>query len=144
MTDEIRILKKASCPTLSGKSKLSYQIGSDPESALYVRIAENTGGGFFSQEWVPVKAIEQALAKTPDAITSVALFQLFKGKSVNTPAFLLAVLKHEGVVQAVKGRQRKHMLVDIGQLTGTGKAPATKKAPVKKKATPKRSRQTKA
>lgn len=130
----MNILKKNSCPSLSGKSKLTYVIGSDDKGALFIRIAENTGGGFHSGEWVAVADIEAALNKSPDSITSLTLFKLFKGKSVNTPAFLLAALKSEGVVEAVKGRQRKHTLVDIGKL---GQA-----AP--KRATPKKATATRA
>lgn len=135
MAEEIRILKKGSCPTLSGKSTLSYVIGCNEKNEVFMRIAGNTGGGFHSGEWVSVKAIGAALAETPDAITSLALFKLFKGKSVNTPAFLLAALKHEGVVAAVKGRTRRHTLVDLDRL---GTVPTPKKAAVKKKATPRK------
>jgi hypothetical protein len=126
----MNILKKNSCPSLSGRSKLTYVIGSDDNGALFIRIAENTGGGFHSGEWVAVKDIEAALNKSPESITSLTLFKLFKGKSVNTPAFLLAALKAEGVVEAVKGRQRKHTLVDIGKLGQAATAP--KKAQPKK------------
>ena len=93
------------------------------------------------------KDIQQALSKNPEEITSVALYGLFKGKSVNTPSFMLAVLKHEGMVRAKKGRQRKHELCDpkpfmdrIADLM-SGKAkpkPTRKKAAVKKKASPRR------
>ena len=130
---ELKILKKGTCLTLSGKSKLSYVIGTD-DKEVYIRIASNTGGGFYSGEWIAVQDIESALNKTPDNITSLALFKLFKGKSVNTPGYLLAVLKHEGVVEAVRGKKRRHMLVDIGRIAN----PTTKKATPKKKATAKR------
>lgn len=129
----MEIIKKGKCPSLTGKSMLTYEVGRDEDGA-HLRITSNTGGGFYSGEWIAVSDIEAALAKTPEAITSLTLFKLFKGKSVNTPAFLLAALKHEGVVQAVKGRQRKHTLVDVGRITNT------KKAPVKKKATPSRAK----
>ena len=131
---ELNILKKGTCPTLSGKSKLSYVIGTD-DNEVYIRIAANTGGGFHSGEWVAVKDIEAALTKTPDEITSLNLFKLFRGKSVNSAGFLLAVLKHEGVVQTVKGKKRKHTLVDIGRIANKT---STKKVTAKKKATAKR------
>ena len=133
---ELNILKKGTCPTLSGKSKLSYVIGTD-DNAVYIRIAANTGGGFYSGEWVAVKDIEAALTKTPDEVTSLALFKLFKGKSVNSAGFLLAVLKHEGVVETVKGKKRKHTYVDIARIANLSKT-STKKAAPKKKATARR------
>jgi len=134
----MEIIKKGKCQTLTGKSTLTYEIGKDDDGGVNVRIASNTGGGFYSGEWIAVKDIEAALAKTPDAITSLSLFKLFKGKSVNTPAFLLAALKQEGVVEAVKGRTRKHTLVDIGRIAQASSTPAKKKAAVKKKATPRK------
>ena len=133
---ELNILKKGTCPTLSGKSKLSYVIGTD-DNEVYIRIAANTGGGFHSGEWVAVKDIEAALTKTPDEITSLNLFKLFRGKSVNSAGFLLAVLKHEGVVQTVKGKKRKHTYIDIGRIANLSKT-TTKKVIAKKKATPRK------
>jgi hypothetical protein len=146
-TNQLRILKKAKCPSTSGKSTLTYHIGVNDEGDVFFRIAENNGGGFFSAEWVALEDIQQALDKSPDNITSVALYGLFKGKSVNTPSFLLAVLKHEKVIQRVKGRTRKHELGDPGDfqdrvtklMSGESKPKSTrKKAAVKKKATSRR------
>jgi hypothetical protein len=142
MNDEIRILKKGSCSSITGKSKLTYQVGTDEDAALYVRITGNTGAGFFSDEWVPVKAIEEALSKDPENVTSLLLFKLFKGKSVNTPAFLLAALRNEGVVEPLKGRSRKHTLVDIGRLNANPSTPK-KKVAAKKKAPAARSSKAK-
>lgn len=139
-TKELRVLKKDSCPSLSGKSKLSYVIACDDKDELLISITGNTGGGFWAKEWVAVKDIEAALAKTPEAITSLAVSKLFKGRSVNSAGFLLAALKHLGVVQAVKGRQRKHTFVDMGRITNLSTAPTTKKTPVRKKAAPSRAK----
>lgn len=136
----MQTVKKGKCPTLTRKSQLTYEIGKDDADALHLRITSNTGGGFYSGEWIALKDIEAALAKTPEAITSLALFKLFKGKSVNTPAFLLAALKQEGVVEAVKGRQRQHRLVDLGRIALPDAAPTKAKATPRKKASTKRSR----
>ena len=146
-TGSIRILKKANCPTLSGKSTLTYHIGCTPEQEIHLRIHANDGGGFFSQEWVAFEEIRKTLEKAPkdQPITSIVLYRLFKGKSVNTPAFLLAVLKHEGLLRPMKGKKRSHELVDTDAflakveklMASTGDVKATKttkKAPVKKAA----------
>ena len=42
-TDSIRILKTGTCPSLSGKSKLTYELGCDDRAGLQLRIAKNTG-----------------------------------------------------------------------------------------------------
>ena len=101
-----RIIKIATCPTCSGKTSLTYHFGSTEENQVYIRIVENSGGGFFSEEWVPLNATLEALEKAPHPITAVPFISLFKGKSVNTPGFLLAVLKHEGLVKLLEGKVR--------------------------------------
>ncbi len=60
----IRIIKTASCPSLSGKSRLTYEIACsdntvDGQSEIALRVSTNTGGGFFSDEWLPLTAVEK-------------------------------------------------------------------------------------
>ncbi len=110
----MRILKTDSCNTLSGKPNITYHIGCTPDSKIFFQISSNTGGGFFSQERVSWDAIQQALKQWPKdtPITSLFLYPLFKGKSVNTPSFLLAALRNENLVQPLKGKKRCHELLD--------------------------------
>lgn len=91
---EPRILKKGTCPALSGKSTLTYHLGCDAKKAVHVRITENSGGGFFSQEWVALQDIQQAL-RGDSPVSAIRLMPLFRGQSVNTPGFLIAVLTAE-------------------------------------------------
>ena len=151
-----RILKITSCPTLSGKSQLTYHVGCSSNGNVLLRLHASTGGGTFSQEWVEWKDIERCLKKQASGITSITLYPLFRGKSVNTPSFLLSALKHEGVVTVMKGKSRVHELADpkpflaeVKQLMDAGtdldseskprRAPARKKkvAP-RKKTTPRK------
>lgn len=111
-TLSMRIIKIASCPTCSGKATLTYHFGCSKDSQVHIRIIENTGGGFFSEEWVPLKATLAALDKAPHPITAVPFINLFIGKSVNTPGFLLAVLKHEGLVKLLQGKVRGYERLD--------------------------------
>ena len=85
-----------------------------PDGEIYLRVHANTGGGFFSQEWISLQDILTALKKRPDGrpITSILLNPLFKGRSANTPGFLLAVLLHEKVVRSMQGKLRRHQLMD--------------------------------
>jgi hypothetical protein len=163
---DIKVLKTATCPTLTGKSTLTYQIGLSPESIVHLRISKNSGGGFFSDEWIALDDILATLKKlrkdTP--ITAYYLSELFQGKSVNTPSFLLSVLKHLKVVRSLPKNKRHHELLDpmpfldqVTQLmdaegkTGgttrkassastkkTGGSAAVRKAAITKKAMPKR------
>jgi len=108
---QYRILKKAQCPTISGKSDLTYNVACDSQKALYLRVASNSGGGFFSQEWVALKDIQKALS-AGSPISAIRLMPLFRGQSVNTPGFLLAVLAAEKLIRPLPGKQRVHELVE--------------------------------
>ena len=109
LIDSKRILKTATCKTLSAKSTLTYQIGSEDDE-LHVRISKNTGGGFFSNEWISMNDIQSVLEEQPAVtpVTSFLLQPLFKGRSVNTPAFLLSALAHEKLLRPLKGKKRSH------------------------------------
>ena len=111
-TLSMRIIKIASCPTCSGKAKLTYHFGCTKDNQVHIRIVVNSGGGFFSEEWVPLKATLEALDKAPHPITAIPFINLFIGKSVNTPGFLLAVLKHEGLVKLLEGKVRGYEKLD--------------------------------
>ncbi len=101
----IRILKVGSCPSMSGRSTLTYHIGCKENSAIQLRIHNNTGSGYFSREWISFAAIEQLLDGNK-AITSNSFRSIFQGKSVNTAGFLMAVLKSLGLIQATKDSLR--------------------------------------
>ena len=111
---DIKVIKTASCDTLSGKSKLTYQIGCTPDKQIHLRISKNSGGGFFSGEFVSFDAILDELEKLPKdtGISSYYLAHLFKGKSVNTPSFHLAALKHLKLIRPLPNNKRHHELVD--------------------------------
>lgn len=75
-----KVIKMASCPTLTGTSELSYNIGIDEQDELLFLISNNTGGGYFNREWIAYKDVQAAL--TGRTISSIPLRQLFKGKRV--------------------------------------------------------------
>ena len=137
----IRILKVATCPSSSGKSKLTYQIGcavngdgiSTAKSEVQFRICGNSSTGFFSQEWIPLSSIQERFARVPadKAITSHILNPLFQGKSVNTPSFMFAALHNEGLVCRSKTERRRYDRVDPKTFTSTVQALIA--APVKAK-----------
>ncbi len=108
----MRIIKIATCPTCSGKATLTYHFGCTTDNQVHICIVANSGGGFFSEEWVPLKGIQEALDKAPHPITAIPFINLFIGKSVNTPGFLLAVLKHEGLVKLLEGKIRGYEKLD--------------------------------
>jgi hypothetical protein len=130
----MRILKTATCPSLSGKSKLTYQIRCVGKSDIQVRISANSGHGMFSDDWVALSDIQEVLDKVPSGkpVTSFVLNALFRDKSANTPGFLFAALKQEGLVERSKDKQRSYERGDLkgfmasvkalNELTGDAKA----------------------
>ena len=107
---DVQILQTSKCQTISNKSTLTYHVGVDDEKQIYMRIYGNTGSGFLSAEWISLENITSILGEIPDdqPISSLHLFPLFKGRSVNTPAFLLAALLNEGVLVTPQGKKRKY------------------------------------
>jgi hypothetical protein len=137
----VQVLKEGTCPTSSGKSTLSYNIGIDETGAIHLKVAGNDGGGFFSNEWISYHDIQTALTDWPadQGITSMTFRKIFRGKSANTPGFLIAVLVAEGLLEPEPGKSRVHQACDPstfldsvkalqGGATATGKkrAPGTK------------------
>ena len=104
----VRVLKNGTCPNLSGKSTLSYRIGINEAGQIMLQLVGNSNPGYFNNEWVRYSAVQELLAKQDQrkAITSYALTPLFRGKSTNSPSFLFAVLKHEGLVQLSESKKR--------------------------------------
>ena len=139
---DMRTLKTTTTKTITGKSTLTYQIGCLPDSSIHLRISKNTGAGMFSDERVPYDDIQEALKDDAEgaAITTIRLTPLFKGKSVNTPSFLLATLKHLKLVRSINGKPRHHealnpqpFLDTVEKLMSSSSAVVnTKKTPVKK------------
>ena len=155
---DMRVLKTATCKSVTGKSTLTYQIGSLPDATIHMRITKNPGAGFFNDEWIALQDIQEVLEKSPEGqpLTSFLLQPLVKGKSVNTPAFLMAALTHERLLRVLKGKKRGHEFLDPegfnskmdkllsaksttgGTTKETIRKTVTKKAAVKKKAASRR------
>jgi hypothetical protein len=154
--DSIRVLRQGTCPSLSRKSKITFHVGVDADDEIHVRVHANSGGGFFSREWISMKDIQAVMEEHPEGtpISSFILYPLFKGRSVNTPAFLLAALAHEKLMYPMKGKKRSlepaedftekvtKLMATKGTARSTPKTSAsstrkktvTKKAIIKKKA----------
>ena len=80
------VLKTGSCPSLTGASTLTYEIGTAAGGIVF-RITGNSGGGLFGKEWVPWSALQPVLATDPvihggHAEASGGL----RGQSPNPPA----------------------------------------------------------
>ncbi len=130
----VRILFIETCPSLSGNSKLTYHVGFDTD--IQLRIHSNTGAGFFSKEWVAMKTILEALPAAP--FTSQHLTKVINGQSLNTPGFLLAALKSEGLVQHSKAKRRRWERADPAAFLARVKPLIASGADLSADATPKK------
>jgi len=111
--DTIRIIKTGNCPSLSGQSELGYQVGVNANEEIMLRVVSNSGGGQFNRDhWSAFIDLENHLLLDPKGITSLALHPFFKGMSANSPAFLLAVLLAEGIVNPSESKRRCYDLGD--------------------------------
>ena len=106
-------LKTAICTSSSGRSKLNYHIGEDPESSHHLRIYSNSGNGFCNDDWLSLSSIVSVLENTVGEFTTQVFQPLLRGKSKNTPAFLMAVLLQEGLVRQVSAKKRCYVLNDV-------------------------------
>jgi hypothetical protein len=141
----MHVIKTVTCKTLSGKSTLTYQIGCNPDSTIHLRITKNSGGGFFSDEWVKYEDIQAVLKeRSKDSpIMSHFISPLLKGKSSNTSGFIMAALSHLKLIRPLPKKKRLHELLDpkpfletVEKLMSSDVKPkATAKKTVRKKAT---------
>ena len=85
MTEEktdMRILKRGTCPSLSGRSELTYEFGiNEKAKTLMFRIADNSGAGQFQDTWIPLEAIISTLEKAKDLFSLSVFKPLYSGQS---------------------------------------------------------------
>ena len=108
---DVRTLSSQACPSITGKSKLTYHLGMHGSKPV-IRIHSNTGPGFFNDEWIDVSKVIDTLPKA-GPFTSFTLRVVFKGRSMNSRAFLMAALRNEGVVQRSTEKPRCWERADI-------------------------------
>ena len=132
MEVEIRIIKTASCPSLSERSTLTYEIGVKGDKAIHLRLTENTGSGMFSKAWVPLAQIGVLLSADDKPITSRTIQPLYSG-SVNSAGFLQAVLKDVGLIRNIDENSRGYVRTDPKKFTAEMNALMETEPPPQKK-----------
>lgn len=96
------------CPSVSGRSTLTYVVGKhQAHGTLHLRIAENTGKGMWCAEWASAEAIEM-IVKGAHELTAKSFHALHPGKSINTGGFVLAALKDLGLIRPNELNTRHH------------------------------------
>ena len=134
----MKTIKQDTCPGLSGTNTLTYELGLEDDQSIWLRLVKSSGGGFLHNDWISVDAIMDTLQKAASPFTSWAVHSLFVRKSANSPAFLMAVLKHEGLVISDPDKPQVFVLDDPDaalakfqkRIKGAGSSP--KKRPQRK------------
>jgi hypothetical protein len=112
-TDDVRVLKSSTCSSLAGRTTLTSEIGAYAASGIFARVTKSSGTGTFSKDWIALGRVHAVLEKNgAKPITLATLGPLFRGLSANTAGFLLAVLKHEGLVRAAEDQARAYERTD--------------------------------
>lgn len=91
LDDLVQVMREGQCPSVSGRSTLTYHLGHIGEREFFIRIHDNTGRGMFARDWIFAKEIEGVISGD-GPITSSAFRELYAGRSINTGGFLMAVL----------------------------------------------------
>ena len=106
--DPIKPLYEGECPSISGRSTLTFVIGQhEDDASWHLRIAGNSAGGMFCSEWASGLSID-AVVLGATALTSRSFDVLHPGRSINTAGFLAAALKHLGLIRTNAENSRHH------------------------------------
>jgi hypothetical protein len=124
LDDLVRVIREGQCPSVSGRSTLTYHLGQlGAGGEFFVRIYDNTGKGMFARDWIPAEGI-RGLLESDVPITSSAFKPLYEGRSVNTAGFLMAALRDLGVIGLDAENARLHVRIpDVPLETVFGEAP---------------------
>ena len=107
-TDPITEIFTGECPSVSGRSILTYAIGRHDESGeLHLRIVDNSGKGMWFNGWAAAKDIDSIVSGATE-LTAKSFHALHPGKSINTGGFVMAVLRDLGLIRANEENTRLH------------------------------------
>lgn len=118
MTKTLRIIKISTTQKLSASAKgdLTYHIGYEETAKnFHFRITANSGGGFFSNEWVALNDILDTIETTsPDKPFKAIIFKpLYQSKGSNNHGFLAAALRAESLLLPVEKQLMSHTLGNV-------------------------------
>lgn len=103
---------------LHSTGTLSYAILKDADATeAYFIVTGNSSACYYSREAVPFTQIERCVADVPpdSPIPAKALRPAFRGKSANDGSFLLALLRHEGLL--APSPDTSHLSIKSGDWT---------------------------
>ena len=117
----MRIIKKGTCGMIapSSSGQLTYDVGfQEKDKTFHFRVTGNTGGGYFSKEWVSLVAIQERIEAQPPGqpFKSLILRKVYVSTGANNYGFLSAVLRKEGLLLPVPKKPFSHLVGDAALL----------------------------
>lgn len=98
---------------LNSQGSIAYSVLRDADSHdAHICLLSNDAGGYHSQEAVPFSAIKACIDGVSDQhpIPAKIFKGAFHGRSANNSGFLVAVLRHEGLLQPAPDAAHKHIV----------------------------------
>jgi hypothetical protein len=90
-----------------------YHIGvNEANSEIQLRLFANTAKGYFCKDWVSMALIDLLLSEAKSFSSGDVQRLFFQGKSVNSGGFVLAALRHEGLIRTSEGSLRSYERLD--------------------------------
>ena len=137
----ITTIQEATTTSISGTSTIGFEIGISDSGDVHLRIASNSGSGYFSKAWIAFTDIQDALEawEKNHPLTSLALKNVYPPfTSINSYGFMLGILVKVGVIEPAENK-RHFQLCDPArflasvedwkaQHSGTGKGKPKAKA----------------
>ena len=106
--DPIEVIYMGECPSLSGRSTLTFAIGRHSEDGkLHLAITGNSGRGMHCSEFCSASSINEIVLGATE-LTAKSFHPLHAGRSINTGGFVLAALKELGLIRANEQNGRLH------------------------------------
>ena len=136
----MQILKQDECLGLSSNTTLTYEVGMEHDQSIWLRVTKSSGGGFLCKEWVPMAAVTDTLKAATPPFTAYVLNTHFVGKSINSPSFLMAVLRHEGLVKPDLKKRMAFTANDLDTALESFRGRISESSPPKTKRAPKKAR----
>jgi hypothetical protein len=107
ITMKIQSLKSATAKKLRGNGLIHYHLIIHNKK-LFLVLQKNDDGGHFSNEIVSFERIAECVEGLDEPVVSRVFRSAFDSKSTNNAGFLLAVLRHESLLQT--GEDGKHYI----------------------------------
>jgi hypothetical protein len=118
-----KIIKTATTQSLSGACDLEYQLGLSESGDRCLRINSSTGTGLYSHQWISLDEAWKCLTDWDHGpVTALALFPLWKYRSINTAGFVLAILASLELLTTSEEKKRHWDLVSEDQYQATVQA----------------------